>query len=71
MGYVLPQLVTVAAESGSGTSGIQTALTNAMTTTAGDIQTMIGNVLPIVLPIVGAILLVTVGIRLFKRFGKG
>ena len=47
--------------------GIQTALTEAFTTVATNCNTEISNVLPISLGVVGALLVVTFGIKVFKK----
>lgn len=62
----------IAAEGGTGTavSGIQSALSDALQTTQSDIMTTIGNVLPYALAIVGAILVVTIGIKVFKKISN-
>lgn len=50
---------------------ITSAMTTGFTSATNDIMGGIASILPIIIPVVGAILLVTVGYRLFKRFGKG
>lgn len=44
-----------------------TALTNGLSTTATSVLGAMGDILPVALPIMGAILAVGVGIKLFKR----
>lgn len=51
-------------------SGIQTAVTGALTTVQSDAMSMIAAVLPYALAIMGAIVVVTIGIRAFKRTSK-
>lgn len=51
-------------------SGIQTAVTGALTTVQSDAMGMIAAVLPYALAIMGAIVVVTIGIRAFKRTSK-
>lgn len=46
---------------------VTTALTTAIGTIAGDVMGAIGAVLPVALPIVGAGLVVKVGLKIFKR----
>ena len=52
------------------TGGIQNAVTSALTTVQSDATSMIAAVLPYALAIMGAIVVVTVGIRAFKRASK-
>lgn len=47
--------------------GIQTALTEAFTTVSTNCNTAIANVLPIALGVVGAVMVVTFGIKVFKK----
>ena len=54
----------VAAEAGSGVTG---ALTAAFTSIASDCMSAISAVLPIALPIMGAIVVGTIGIKIFKK----
>lgn len=44
-----------------------TALTTGLSSTATSVMGAMGDILPIALPIMGAILAVGVGIKLFKR----
>lgn len=44
-----------------------TALTTACTTMAGSITSAINGVIPIALPLVGLSLVVTIGLKVFKR----
>ncbi len=53
-----------------GGSGIQTAVTGALTTVQSDAMSMIAAVLPYALAIMGAIVVITIGIRAFKRTSK-
>lgn len=59
------------ADGSSAMTNINTAMTDALNTTASDAMATIGNILPIVLPIVGGIVVVFLGVKLFKRFAKG
>jgi|GEM_PF-3038377 len=47
---------------------VTSALTSALTTTANDMLSAIGSVLPKALTVAGAILVVTLGWRLFRNF---
>ena len=46
---------------------VKTALTNSFTTVASSLTGIIGDVLPIALPVVGAMIVVTIGIKIFKK----
>jgi len=48
--------------------GIQTALTTAFTAFAADAMESIAAIVPIALPVMGAILVIGIGVRVFKRF---
>lgn len=52
---------------GSATAGIQSAVTTALATTQSDILTTIAGVLPYALAIVGAVMVVTIGVKVFKK----
>ena len=49
---------------------VTAALSTALTSIAGDMTGVIGAVLPIAAPVVGAVLVVTFGIKVFKKFTK-
>lgn len=51
-------------------STVVTSLTTAITTFAGEAMDAIGAIVPVVLPIMGAIVVVGIGIRVFKKFAK-
>lgn len=51
-------------------STITTALTDGITTIATDAMTAIGAVIPVALPIAGAIVVVTLGLKVFKKVSK-
>ena len=51
-------------------SGIQTALTNGLSSIASDMTTTITNVLPVVLGVVGMVLVVRFAIKFFRRNAK-
>lgn len=46
---------------------IASALGSAFTTAVSDIMSAISTILPIVLPVLGAIAVISVGIRVFKK----
>lgn len=47
---------------------ISTALTTGFGTAATDMLTVIGDMVPVVLPVAAAIAVITVAYRVFKRF---
>lgn len=49
---------------------IQTALSNAFTQISSDFATTISNVLPVALGITGMIMVISFGIRLFRKLAK-
>ena len=51
-------------------STITSAMTTSFTSIVGDRMTTIGSILPIVLPVVGAVAVIFLGVRLFKRLAK-
>ena len=53
---------------GAATGGTVTdALTSAMTSTAAECTGAIGAVLPVALPVMGALVVVGIGIKVFKK----
>ena len=57
----------LASESGTGLSSVETALTTSFTEVGSSMTGMVGKILPIALPVMGALLLVGFGIKAFKR----
>lgn len=55
---------------GETTSSIQNALTTGFSTVASDALSAISAILPIALPVLGAVVVIMVGIRIFKRVAK-
>ena len=51
-------------------STVVAALTTGLSTIATDMTGAVAAVLPIALPVVGGILVVTLGIKAFKKFSK-
>lgn len=49
-------------------TSVTTALTAGLGTVATGAGEMIGSLIPVAVPILGAILLITIGIRTFKKF---
>lgn len=58
------------AEEGSGTSTIQTGVTNMATTVANDGVAMINAILPVVAPLIAAVLVAALGLKLVRRFAR-
>lgn len=58
-------------ESATAMQTITTALVNGFTTIVSDIMTGIGNVLPVVLPVFGALMLIGIILGLVKKFKRG
>ena len=56
-----------ASESGTGLSSVETALTTSFTSIGSSMTSVVGKILPIALPIMGALLLVGFGIKAFKK----
>lgn len=56
-----------AAEAGTGLSSVETALTTSFTSVGSSMTSLVGKILPIALPIMGALLLVGFGIKAFKK----
>ncbi len=50
---------------------ISEALVSALGTTANSMMGAIGDILPVALPVAGAVLVITMGWRLFRNFTKG
>lgn len=59
-----------AAEAGTGLSSVETAMTTSFTEVGNSMISMVGKVLPIALPVMGALVLVTFGIKSFKRIAN-
>ena len=56
-----------AAEAGTGLSSVETALTTSFTSIGSSMTSIVGKILPVALPIMGALLLVGFGIKAFKK----
>ena len=55
----------------AATAGTVTeAMTSALSTTASDMMDAVSSIVPVAVPVVGAILVVTLGIKVFKKFIK-
>lgn len=48
-------------------SGVVESVTAGLSTTANSIMGAIGDILPVALPVLGAVLVVTVGIKIFRK----
>lgn len=55
------------AGTGTGLSSVETALTTSFTSIGSSMTSLVGKILPIALPIMGALLLVGFGIKAFKK----
>ena len=55
------------AGAGTGLSSVETALTTSFTSIGSSMTSVVGKILPIALPIMGAILLIGFGIKAFKK----
>ena len=55
------------AATGNGLSSVETALTTSFTSVGSSMTSLVGKILPIALPIMGALLLVGFGIKAFKK----
>ena len=51
-------------------TSITTALTSSLGTVSSNVMDVFGDVLPAALTIVGAVLVVTLGIKMFRRIAK-
>lgn len=49
---------------------VVTGLTTGISAIATDAMGAIGSILPVALPIAGAVIVVTIGLRVFKKVGK-
>ena len=55
----------------AATAGTVTeAMTSALSTTASDMMDAVSSIVPVAVPVVGATLVVTLGIKVFKKFSK-
>ncbi len=50
---------------------VTASLTTGISTVATDAMSAIAAIVPVALPVLGAILVVTIGIRVFKKVSKG
>lgn len=64
-------LVTAVLEDPTPMESIVSALTTAITSAVTSVMSAIASVLPIILPVAGAFLVIGVGYRLFKKYGRG
>lgn len=55
------------AGAGTGLSSVETALTSSFTSIGSSMTSIVGKILPVALPIMGALLLVGFGIKAFKK----
>lgn len=59
---LLPTILT-----GSGATSVGDSLTSSLSTVASDALDTIGGILPVALPVLGAIIVISVGIRIFRK----
>lgn len=59
-------MTTMLAETATAAT-VTSALTGGITTIAGEMMNAVAAVVPVALPILGAVMIVSVGIRLFKK----
>lgn len=71
VGSSMLPVLSASAEDASEYANLESQMVTSFSTTSSSMLSVIGNILPYVLVIVGAVLVITIGIRLFKRFGKG
>ena len=55
------------AATSTGLSSVETALTTSFTSIGSSMTSVVGKILPVALPIMGALLLVGFGIKAFKK----
>ena len=63
-------MVPLEASSAATMETVTTALKTAMTSVANGAMGAIGDILPIALPVMGAIVVVGIGVKVFKKFVK-
>ena len=56
-----------ASEGGTGLSSVETAMTTSFTEVGSSMTGMVGKILPIALPVMGALLRIGFGIKAFKK----
>lgn len=59
--------IALAANEAGTIATVTSALTTGITTIAGDAMSAVGSVVPVALPIMGAIVVVGIGIKVFKK----
>lgn len=58
-------------ESTSVIGGLTSSMVSSFTSMVSDMMSGIGSILPVVLPITGAVAVIFLGVRLFKKLSKG
>lgn len=66
-GAAIASCVPVFAAESSGLSSVESAMTTSFTEVGSSMTGMVGKILPIALPVMGALLLVGFGIKAFKK----
>lgn len=66
--------VTILQEAGAGggaMEGLVSSMTSGFATMASDALSAIGSIMPVVLPVMGGIIVVGIGIKIAKKMTKG
>lgn len=66
----MPVMLAAEATGPTTMEAITIALVTAISTTASNAMDAIAKILPVALPVMGAVVVVTIGIRVFKKFTK-
>jgi hypothetical protein len=66
----MPVLASEGVTTASLTSDVSTALVSGLSTVATDMGSFITSILPVILGVVGAVIVIGFGIKLFRRFAK-
>ena len=67
VGTALVPCVSAFASDATGSADVTSSLTSAFTQVKSDALSAIGKIVPIALPILGAFIVVTIGIKIFKK----
>ena len=64
---IMGTITSFAAEGDSASASAVTALTGACSTMASDMTSAVTGIIPIALPVVGIVMVVVIGVKVFKR----